>query len=456
MSAHDAAMRQPIQATSAFFSNLPDSASLFPSTRSKTEFETIVLVSKTKPQVILIAYHFPPGPEMGALRPFRFYKYLKRLGFQCHVITASPPDQASPADVSFIPDELRAVWEGSTKQRLSLRAYQELLVRKLMFPGHIGIMWSIKAASLCHKIIADHPRDQFVLFSTYPPLGVLLTGLIVRQRDRIPWIADFRDPLGIGLGEAHVSRWMRFWNRRLESTVFRAAGAIIANVEGAAQLWRERYPRAQAKLHVICNGFDPEEAPRPRETPPRTQKLIVHAGGLYHGRSPEMVVQSLSRLRAKGESEALSAGILLVGDFDVKVGLTGTLYQQAQHDGWLELRHAVPRKESLRLLEEADGLLLIQPQSDVQVPGKIFEYICIGRPVLAIAPRASAVDWILQNAGPAHICLHPADDPDTADRKVLEFLRLPVSPVPYSMWFQNNFNAAVQASQLASIIENIQ
>ena len=42
-----------------------------------------------KPHVILIAYHFPPGPEIGAVRPYRFYKYLTRMGYRCHVITAS-------------------------------------------------------------------------------------------------------------------------------------------------------------------------------------------------------------------------------------------------------------------------------------------------------------------------------------------------------------------------------
>jgi hypothetical protein len=291
-----------------------------------------------KPQVILIAYYFPPTQAVGSLRPFRFYKYLKRMGFRCHVITASKPEQNYAADVNFIPDELRDVWDGAAKRPLSLNAYSELLVRKVMFPGQLGIIWSIKAASLCHKIVAEHLGDRFVLFSTYPPLGVLLTGLIVMLRKRIPWISDFRDPLGIGLGEGYVSGWMQFWNRRLETAVFRVASSVIANVEDAANLWRRRYPWARSKLHVIYNGFDPEEAPRAREIPPRTRKLIVHAGSLYCGRTPRVLVESLARLRAKGVPEAFTASILLVGSFDTKVGLAETLYQQAQRDGWLELR----------------------------------------------------------------------------------------------------------------------
>jgi hypothetical protein len=391
---------------------------------------------------------------MGALRPFRFYKHLKRLGYTCHVITASPQEIANN-DVHVIHDELRAVWEGEPGQAMSFRAYEELLVRKLMFPGHIGIMWSLKAAALCRNIMRNNPRDRFVLFSTYPPLGALLTGLLVSMRERIPWIADFRDPLGIGMGEAHVSGWMQFWNRRLESSVFRRASTVVANVDGAADMWRKRYPSASAKLQVIYNGFDPDEAPRARDIPDRQRKLIVHAGGLYHGRSPQILIESLSRLRATGAPEALTASIRLIGDFDAKVGLTTPPYQQAQNEGWLELRPAVPRSEALRVLEEADGLLLVQPQTDVQVPGKLFEYICIGRPVLAVVPRDSAVERILQSSGIAYRCLYPTDDQQSADRKLLEYLRLSTAPVPFSDWFQRNFNAIAQVNQLAGIVDEV-
>ena len=41
-------------------------------------------------------------------------------------------------------------------------------------------------------------REKFVVFSTYPPLGVIPAGLMAYLRDRLPWIADFRDPLSVG------------------------------------------------------------------------------------------------------------------------------------------------------------------------------------------------------------------------------------------------------------------
>jgi glycosyltransferase involved in cell wall biosynthesis len=407
-----------------------------------------------KPHVILIAYHFPPGPEIGAVRPSRFYKYLTRMGYPCHVITASPQTRAN-ADVIFLPDDLREIWEGSGEQRKTFKAYQELLVRKIAFPGHIGIMWSIAAAARCHELVRRYPGEKFVVFSTYPPLGVIPAGLMAYLRDRLAWIADFRDPLGVGLGDEFTSGNQRFWNHQLEARVFRQAAAVIANVEGAAEMWRKRYPRAARKLHVIPNGFDPEDAPLAREIPARRQKLIVHAGGLYHGRNPNVIIESLARLRAANLPEASSAKILLVGSIDAKTGLNQPLYDQAQQEGWLELQPPITRSESQRLMEEADALLLVQPQSDVQVPGKLFEYICIGRPVLALVPRNSAVEDILQKSAIPNVCIYANDHPSDADQKLLAFLRLPNTPVNASEWFRKNFNAEEQTKQLAGIIDEL-
>jgi len=409
-------------------------------------------MDQAKPHVLMIAYHFPPAPEVGGLRPFRFRKYLQRMGYRVDVITAAPSQES--AGVIVVPDPLRALWEGESKQKLSFQAYVELLYRKLMFPGHIGFLWARDAAVACHKVIREHPADRFVVFSTYPPMGTLLAGLRIRRREKIPWIADFRDPIS-GVAVELMSRNTRFWSRVLEWRSFRLASAVIANSEAAAKLWQRRYPWAQQKLHAIGNGFDPEDAPGPREIPPRGYKLLVHAGALYHGRNPNAVLESLARLRRRGNTDALATRVLLLGWIDQHAGLNKAVFADAQREGWLELRATVPRSEAQHILQEADELLLVQPQSSVQVPGKLFEYICIGRPILALAPKASAIEQILQGSAAAQVCLYVDDPAETIDRKLAEFLRLPSTPTPANDWFRATFNAESQTATLAEIIGKI-
>jgi len=425
-----------------------NSASLFPLTN-----EAKHAVSDAKPHVIMIAYHFPPAPEIGGLRPFRFRKYLERIGYRCHLVTASPQPKDA-VDTVFVPDELRAVWDEGPKGRLSFDGWRELLIRKMMFPGHYGFIWARKAAAACHSLISHHAREQFVVYSTYPPIGTITAGLRVHSHEKIPWIADFRDPIG-GTAPELLSRQTRFWTPRLEHRAFRNASAVVANVPAAADVWRKQFPWAQQKLHVIYNGFDPEDVPHARAIPPRAHKLIVHAGALYHGRNPNVVVESLTRLRASGSAEASSARVLLLGATDAKAGFDHALFDNAQRDGWLELRPQVPRPEAQRQLEEADGLLLVQPQSNVQVPGKLFEYMCIGRPILALVQPESAIEDILQKAGLPYVCIYTDDSADTADRKMLQFLRLPNTSTPSNEWFRTHFNAAHHAEELARIIQTV-
>ena len=406
-----------------------------------------------KPHVIMIAYHFPPAPEIGGLRPFRFRKYLQRMGYRCHVVTASPQPQDA-VDTTFVPDELRAVWDEGPKGRLSFEGWQELLIRKMMFPGHYGFIWARKAAAACHDIVRQNAQQRFVVYSTYPPIGTITAGLRVRANEKLPWVADFRDPIG-GTAPELLSPQIRFWIPRLEHRTFRKASAVIANVPAAADVWRKQFPWAAQKLHVIYNGFDPDDVPHARPIPPRPHTLIVHAGALYHGRNPNVVVKSLARLRAAGAAEAASARVLLLGATDAKAGFDQALFDNAQRDGWLELRPQVPRPQAQQFLEEADALLLVQPQSNVQVPGKLFEYMCIGRPILALVQRASAIEDILQKAGLPYVCIYTDDSSEVADRKMLEFLRLPNTATTPNDWFRTNFNAAHQADELARIIESV-
>src|ERR1035437_9339601 len=62
------------------------------------------MLEKT-PDVILLAYYFPPDSTIGAARPYRFYKHLKKAGRRCWVVTASQQPPNAPPDVLFVLDK---------------------------------------------------------------------------------------------------------------------------------------------------------------------------------------------------------------------------------------------------------------------------------------------------------------------------------------------------------------
>src|SRR5262249_30350113 len=74
----------------------------------------------------------------------------------------------------------------------------------------------------------------------------------------------------------------------------------------------------------------------------------------------------------------------------------------------------VPHRRSLEILLGSDIQVLVgfpPPKADLQVPGKLFEYMGVGRPVLALAPQESAIADVMSKSGITGEVCDP-DDPE--------------------------------------------
>ena len=185
--------------------------------------------------LLLVAYAFPPENVSGAARPFRFYRYLPEFGISPVVITASAQDHAQP-DVVFVRDVPRDF------PRQNVAWHIERVVRKFLLPGEVGLTWSRKAAAAVLRLVSS--QDRLAVFSTSPPVSSHLAALQLKRKLRIPWIADFRDPIHRS-GERVVSRSGVY--SMLESLLLREADSVIANTDALAESWSVRYPQHRAK-----------------------------------------------------------------------------------------------------------------------------------------------------------------------------------------------------------------
>jgi glycosyltransferase involved in cell wall biosynthesis len=392
--------------------------------------------------LLLVAYAFPPENISGAARPYRFYRYLPESGISPVVITASPQNRQQP-DIVFVRDVPRDF------PRQTWSWHMERIVRKLLLPGAMGLTWSHKAAAQARSRVPTQGRTA--VLSTSPPLSAHLAALKIKRKLGIPWIADFRDPMNPS-GEIAVSR-MNVYSM-LESIVFSQADAVIANTDAVCEQWRGRYPGHCEKFHVIWNGFDPVEVITPLPIPQRSFKHLVHAGELYAGRHPGAILDSIQRLITRG---ALAPGRLrlsLIGpSTDAVIPNLDVLHRLAESGVVEYVPTLIPRDKARLIACQADALLLLQPQSDNQLPAKLFEYIRIGRPILAYIRRNSPAERILIRSGIPYRAIYPGDPPQEVDAKMLEFLALPSEPVSASEWFSEQFNARHQAQTLSAIID---
>ena len=70
------------------------------------------------------------------------------------------------------------------------------------------------------------------------------------------------------------------------------------------------------------------------------------------------------------------------------------------------------------MMQEASALLLVQPGTRLSVPGKLYEYLAVGRPILALADEGETADLITESK--AGIVAKPDDE--EAIRKALTSL----------------------------------
>ncbi len=404
----------------------------------------------TEDLILIFAYHFPPENAAGAARPFRFYKYLRRMGYECYVVTAV--DTSSRCDLNSACVEDPFV----TRPRQGFGWQIERFIRRFFLPGATGTRWAIHAYRTAVTLLQKHPGRRLTILSTFPPLGTHLAAFLLARRTGSPWIADFRDPLADNPGSGHLNDFQQLTYRRLERICIARADCVIANTKAAEEKLKFSYPQHASKIHVISNGFDPEQRLQALPIPERPFRIYSHVGELYEGRTAVPLLQSVKRLIDSGSVDPAKIKLQLVGPSKPSSLPDPQFLENASKAGWLKLAPAVSQEEAHAVIGSSDGLLLIQPHSTLQIPGKLYEYLQIGRPILAFVPPRSAIEQVLQKSDIQYQCAYSSDPPTAFDEAVLRFFTLDSKPAQPGEWFEREFNAERHARTLAGLIHTLQ
>ncbi len=360
-------------------------------------------------KVLVITYYWPPSGGGGVQRWLKFVKYLRDFGWEPIVYTPLNPEMPSE-DASLlnqIPDQVEVVktsiWEpyllykrfiGKKKsQRINTgflsdskkpKATESIAVwlRGNFFIPDARKFWIKPSVKFLKSYLRDHPVDAIV--STGPPHSMHMIALGVKRSLHIPWIADFRDPW-TNIDFYHklmLTKWGDRSHHRQEQQVIRNAD-ILTTVSWS---WAEEFRQLGAKqVEVITNGFDPADYSNLKSVP-SVKFELCHVGSMNKDRNPRQLWEAIALAAKKNQRLKAHLRIVLLGSTDHQVfedlekwGLS----DQVEHISYL------PHQEVLQRAAGA-GLLLL-PLNDTPnvsgiIPGKIFEYLALGKPILAIGP----------------------------------------------------------------------
>ncbi len=312
-------------------------------------------------------------------------------------------------------------------------------------------------AALSHALEADRVQPARAVLSSFPPLAAHLAGLLFHWRTGAPWIADFRDPLA---GNPFRNRrWAQPYDRALENAVLRHAGAVLVTNDAAAERLRARHPSHAGKIHVLWNGFDPEE-PAVRPAPETSPRRLVHAGSLYGPRRPEALLRAVALLLDSGRLKPEAWRIEFTGPYE-ETSFAGcrAAFERLKDAGVIEIRGGQrPKHELEEAMTRASLLLLLDLTGEdrsVQVPAKLFDYVRSGLPVVAWSPPGSPVRRILQRSGIASLVFAP-DEPDgMVAERLAAWLEEPPPVAAPSEWILETFDGARQAAFLARLVRAV-
>jgi glycosyltransferase involved in cell wall biosynthesis len=394
--------------------------------------------------LLFLAYYFPPDNESGAARPARFRKYLQREGWSTRVIARTA--------VTGIGDRARHEPEATTPLPAARYTALANFAQRFILPYNDGLGWVPHAIAAAGEVIGKQHAP--IIFSTSPPAATHVAALFLKREFNLPWVADFRDPLRGNFMRTGIRS--AICDSMLERAIFQNADALIANTDAVAEMWRDRYPRHAHKISVIYNGFDPEEqiAALPAESHGR--RVITHAGAIYGGRDPELLLESIRRLIERNELDPSSFLLRFIGDIQRDSLRKPELLDWHEKRGCLELSNGVlPKAQADDAIARSHYLLLMdnnQHGSSQQVPAKLFNYIRLGRFILALTPKGSSTERILARSGVPHVCLPGDTRPEDVDRNVLAMLSRTAEPAKPSAWFNAQFNAVNQTDALMSVL----
>ena len=394
------------------------------------------------PRVLMIAHAFPPAGGSGANRALAFARYLPAFGWRPLVLT---PDLAWAAHrddglLRLVPSDLPLIRTPSFEPRpapspgagghpidrpppVARRDGQRRVWRPLMrHVGHLKRFPDAHLGWLPYAVAAGRQQDVDLLYSSSGPFtSHLVAGILARVLGK-PWVAELRD------GWYRWNRaifpdypvWRDAIERRLEAASLGSADRVVLVTERMAQAFRRQYAGrlAPERFAVIANGFDPAllapagEAATKDDAAAASESAcfeIVHTGALYYGRSIASFLAAAAALAERDRDFGAAVRLTLVGTLDPAAQaelaaspLGGRICSTGQ------LEHAA----AVATLRRAGLLLLIAnttPGAAATVPGKLFEYLAVGRPILAVAPAASSTADVLAQTGGAYL----ADGSDT-------------------------------------------
>jgi glycosyltransferase involved in cell wall biosynthesis len=234
---------------------------------------------------------------------------------------------------------------------------------------------AIKAGSeLLEREIVD------AMISSSPPVTAHIIAKTLRDKFKIPWIADFRD-LWTQNHNYPYGPLRRLIERRLELRTLQSSDALVTVsqplVKKLGMLHRGKL------VYAIPNGFDPDEFDR-SSVNLTSNFTITYTGQIYKKQNFLKFLIALKHLISNGHVDPNKIEARFYGPEN---GFLAEAIKRYELKDVVKQYGIVPRRTSLKKQRESQLLLLLNwedPREKGVLPTKFIEYLGSQRPIIAV------------------------------------------------------------------------
>jgi glycosyltransferase involved in cell wall biosynthesis len=372
-------------------------------------------------KVLFITYFWPPSGKASLHWPLKMIKYLPDSGWQPYVLTVTEDtftqkDESLLKEIdknlsviktkSFEPFDIYKKFTGKAKDEQliasetisrtnkSLAHRISIWIRMNLFIPDARIGWFFSAVLAGNNLLKKEKFDAII--SVGPPHTSHVIGMRISKRNRIPLIPVFIDPwVDIAYyREFKRSRLTLAIDHYLEKSVMGNAASIIFVTRTMKDGYTNKYDFIKAKSEVLYWGYNEEDFNKVElKNRASDGDLIVHAGNIFDFQNPKNFWKMLKEEIENGRKLRIKFIGTVSPGIKEEIG-KNCLMPYTEYVGFL------PYDQLLNELSLATYLLVCATEKR-HVPGKLFEYMRTGKPIIAFGDDNEEVKSILaeSNAG---------------------------------------------------------
>jgi glycosyltransferase involved in cell wall biosynthesis len=330
--------------------------------------------------------------------------------------------------------------------RLSFRFAPGIWNRRNLVPDKYG-KWADAVLTEAIKYIKGNNFRPNVIVTFAQPFTDHLIGMELKSRLKLPWLAHFSDPWVDNPFAAFDERSRRS-NLELERSVAETADMLVFTSSETVDLFYKKYPADFKKKALVLPQCYDAELFATRSIPGSAKLTIRYLGNFYGRRTPKPLISGVADIYSRKPEllENVSFELIGPGDAEEVKELTREL-----PNGLVVARPSVNYRESLDLMADADGLLIIDAPAETSVflPSKLIDYIGAARPVFGITPKGTAAMLIKELGG---LVADPADPNQVSAglEKFIEQLKDRRSNGDFGQWGEQHVRGRFLAGRVSA------